>query len=59
MISGQNVSTMCNMRKRTKTGIIVTCAGSMSVESISMNKMFRPRKLKRAKPKPTRLQEIT
>jgi hypothetical protein len=46
-------------RKSTNTGIMVTCAGSIMVESMIMNKMPRPRNLKRAKPNPTSEQEIT
>src|SRR5262249_44362201 len=51
--SGQKLSIMFIERNRTKTGIIVTWAGSIIVESITMNRIDRPRNLNRAKPKPT------
>ena len=57
MISGQNVSIIPRLRNRTKTGIIVTCAGSIIVESITMKRIDRPRKRNRANPNPTRLHE--
>ena len=57
--SGQKLSIIPSQRKRMNTGIMVTCAGSIIVLSMTMNRIDLPRKRKRAKPKPTSEQLMT
>ena len=47
--SGMMVSIQPNCRKSRKSGIIVTCPGSIMVPSMTRKSGFRPRKRRRAK----------
>ena len=48
--SGRIVSIQPRARNSRNTGIMVTCAGSIIVESITMNRTPRPAKRYRANP---------